>query len=158
MTMETIEQIMNDEGYSDTVYLCPAGKLTWLYGRNIEDRPITHMEWVSLSEILKNGGTQEQWADELFCIDCNAFSDVIHNVFNIQYGKYPETVFKILLNMLYNMGETKFNPQKWPNFFRAIKDRNWKQAAVEGRDSRWFHQVGQRSVRLMKSLENVTET
>ena len=42
---ETIEQIKIDEGYRAEPYLCSEGKLTWLYGRNIEDRPITDNEW-----------------------------------------------------------------------------------------------------------------
>jgi len=36
-----------------------------------------------------------------------------------------------------------------------IEDENWRCAAVEGRDSRWYRQVGQRAERLMVRMENV---
>ena len=34
---------------------------------------------------------------------------------------------------------------------------DWKNAAVEGRDSKWYRQVGNRAERLMTRLENVPE-
>lgn len=53
--METIEQIMNDEaGFRADIYLCTEGKRTWLYGRNIEDMPITPYEWGMLSKMLES--------------------------------------------------------------------------------------------------------
>ena len=35
----------------------------------------------------------------------------------------------------------------------ALTELNWKQAAVEGRDSRWYRQVTNRAERLMRRLE-----
>ena len=37
----------------------------------------------------------------------------------------------------------------------AIEQNDWKRAAVEGRDSRWYDQVTKRAERLMTRLENV---
>ena len=37
----------------------------------------------------------------------------------------------------------------------ALEMGDWKTAAIEGRDSRWYHQVGSRSERLMTRMENV---
>ena len=130
--METIEQIKEDEGgYQADVYLCTAGKLTWLYGRNIEDRPITDSEWIWLSDILRQGRTQKEWADKLFNheVDHLCIGLATHTIF---LNDMPEEVRNIVLNMAYNMGLTKFNPTKWPNFFTAIKDRDWKLAAAHG--------------------------
>ena len=153
--METIEQIKEDEGgYSSEVYLCTAGKLTWLYGRNIEDRPIADNEWAELAFILGRTGTMKEWALSLFNHEINIIKcELIER--NFFLDDYPEEVTVIIINMAYNMGLTKFNPEKWPNFFTAIKDRDWKLAAAHGRDSLWFFQVGNRSMRLMKSLERV---
>ena len=153
--VETIEQIKIDEGgYQAEVYKCTAGKLTWLIGRNIEDRPITNHEWESLSISLGGGYSQEDWADFLFAQEIESIIKSFMTC-GVHLSGYPRCVTNIILNMGYNIGITKFNPTMWPNFFKAIKERNWKQAAIEGRDSLWFTQVGQRSVRLMKSLENV---
>jgi hypothetical protein len=44
---------------------------------------------------------------------------------------------------------------KFQNFKKAIESNDWKQAAVEGRDSRWYNQVTNRAERLMTMLEEV---
>jgi hypothetical protein len=44
---------------------------------------------------------------------------------------------------------------KFKNFSRALYEQDWKQAAVEGRDSRWHKQVTNRAERLMIRMENV---
>ena len=154
--METINQIKVDEGgYQAEVYLCSEGKLTWLYGRNIEDRPITDFEYKILSSNLAAGYTQKDWACILFKNETYELFLNLKDNYGIDMESFCGEIQSILINMSYNMGLTKFNPIKWPNFFKAIKEQNWKQAAIEGRDSKWFNQVGQRSVRLMNSLENV---
>ncbi len=154
--METIEQIKEDEGgYQAEVYLCTAGKLTWLYGRNIEDRPITGKEWYSLRVIIETGGNQIEWAESLFMNELRGLDVGFRRAGCDYWRKLPDEVRTVLLNMGYNMGLTRFNPSKWPNFFTAIKDRDWKLAAAHGRDSLWFFQVGHRSARLMKSLAAV---
>ena len=38
----------------------------------------------------------------------------------------------------------------------ALLDQNWKGAAKEGRDSKWYRQVPNRAERLMSRLENVS--
>lgn len=154
--METIEQIMIDEGYRENVYLCPAGKLTWLFGRNIEDRPISTPEWNLLRNMLSEGKTMRQWAAKLLKIECTSLVDGFDR-HDIILKELPNEVAAILLNMGYNMGLTTFNPKKWPNFFREIEERNWGLAAIAGIDSRWYNQVGQRSKRLMKAMAAVKE-
>ena len=152
--VETIEQIKIDEGgYQAEVYLCTAGKLTWLYGRNLTDRPIKKNEWECLQDLLEAGYSQKDWADMLFDDEIDYIICRISIRFKI--NSMPEEVKNIIVNMAYNMGWSNFNQRKWPKFFKALKHKDWKQAAIEGRDSLWFTQVGQRSVRLMKSLENV---
>jgi len=53
--------------------------------------------------------------------------------------------------MTFNMGMTRLS--KFKNFKAAIERNDWKQAAVEGRDSRWYNQVTNRAERLMVMLE-----
>jgi len=152
--METIEQIKADEGgYKEEVYLCSKGKLTWLCGRNIEDRPITDREWKRLKHSIKAGLGQKHWADVLFDIEISNLDNFYWATWK-HYADLPMGVKNIILNMGYNMGTTKFNHHKWPKFFKAIRVHDWRQASIQGRDSKWFRQVGGRSLRLMKSLEN----
>ena len=65
----------------------------------------------------------------------------------------PEEVQEILVNMLFNMGRPRLTKFKKMN--SAIEACDWKTAAVEGRDSRWYNQVGARAERLMGRLEQV---
>ena len=65
----------------------------------------------------------------------------------------PDEVQQILVNMMFNMGRTRLS--KFKKMHAAILDGDWKEAAKEGRDSRWHKQVTNRAERLMKRLEEV---
>tara|TARA_R100000231_G_C5313155_1_gene161065 strand:+ start:523 stop:987 length:465 start_codon:yes stop_codon:yes gene_type:complete len=66
---------------------------------------------------------------------------------------YPQEVKQIVANMMFNMGLTRLSGFKKHN--AALVDNDWKTAAVEGRDSKWYRQVTNRAERLMERLENV---
>lgn len=69
------------------------------------------------------------------------------------FGDLPDEVQQILVNMMFNMGRTRLS--KFKKMHDAILEGDWKTAAVEGRDSRWYKQVTNRAERLMERLENV---
>jgi|TARA_B110000977_G_C11022149_1_gene471759 lysozyme len=69
------------------------------------------------------------------------------------WEELPEEVQEILVNMMFNLGRPRLSKFKKMN--AHIEDENWRCAAVEGRDSRWYRQVGQRAERLMVRMENV---
>jgi hypothetical protein len=54
---------------------------------------------------------------------------------------------------MFNMGRTRLS--KFKNYNKAIIAEDWKQAAIEGRDSNWHKQVTNRAERLMVRMENV---
>jgi len=66
---------------------------------------------------------------------------------------YPEEVKQIVANMMFNMGLTRLS--KFKNHNAALQSGDWKEAAKEGRDSRWYKQVTNRAERLMKRLEEI---
>ena len=66
---------------------------------------------------------------------------------------YPQEVKQVIANMMFNMGRTRLS--KFKNHNAALVSGDWKAAAVEGRDSRWYKQVTNRAERLMSRLENV---
>jgi len=70
-----------------------------------------------------------------------------------QFDNLPDEVQQILVNMMFNMGRTRLS--KFKKMHSAILEGDWKKAAVEGRDSRWYNQVTNRAERLMSRLENV---
>jgi lysozyme len=65
----------------------------------------------------------------------------------------PDEVQQILVNMMFNMGRPRLSGFK--KFNAAIEAGDWKEAAKEGRDSRWYDQVTNRAERLMGRLEKV---
>ena len=66
---------------------------------------------------------------------------------------YPEEVKQIVANMMFNMGLTRLS--KFNRHNAALQSGDWTEAAVEGRDSRWYKQVTNRAERLMTRLEKV---
>ena len=71
------------------------------------------------------------------------------------WSSFPSEVKEILVNMMFNLGRPRLSKFKKMNGHLEMGD--WKSAAVEGRDSRWYRQVGNRAERLMTRLENVPE-
>ena len=67
----------------------------------------------------------------------------------------PGEVQEILVNMMFNMGRTRLS--KFKKMHGAILQGDWKEAAKEGRDSRWYRQVTNRAERLMSRLEKVSK-
>ena len=70
-----------------------------------------------------------------------------------EFGDLPDEVQQILVNMMFNMGRPRLSGSK--KFNAAIEAGDWKEAAKEGRDSRWYDQVTNRAERLMERLEKV---
>ena len=70
-----------------------------------------------------------------------------------KFDDFPGEVQEILVNMMFNMGRTRLSGFK--KFIANLNEGNWKQAAVEGRDSKWYNQVTNRAERLMERLESV---
>lgn len=59
----------------------------------------------------------------------------------------------VLLDMLFNMGLTRFNPDKWPKMFQALEEKDWAEVANQMLSSAWAGQVKSRSERLAKLME-----
>ena len=69
------------------------------------------------------------------------------------WDKFPGEVQEILVNMMFNMGRPRLSGFK--NFKAALDEGDWVRAGVEGRDSRWYKQVGNRAERLMVRMESI---
>jgi len=71
-----------------------------------------------------------------------------------EFGEFPDEVQQILVNMIFNMGRPRLS--KFKKMYAALSKKDWKEAAKEGRDSRWYRQVTNRAERLMTRLENIS--
>ena len=58
----------------------------------------------------------------------------------------PDDIQRVLVNMAFNLGGTRLS--KFRNMLQACREHDWNRMAAEMQDSRWFHQVGRRSLEL----------
>ena len=128
-----LDMITLHEGLELKPYKCTSDKLTIGIGRNIEDIGITEDE---ARYLLQND------VDRIL-------KEVEHWSF---LEKLDEVRQAVILDMVFNMGVTRFNANTWVKTFAAIQDENWEKAANEMLDSKWAKQVGQRAIRLSQMM------
>jgi len=58
----------------------------------------------------------------------------------------------VILDMVFNMGVSRFNANTCVKTFAAIQDNDWEKAANEMLESKWAKQVGQRAIRLSQMM------
>ena len=85
--------------------------------------------------------------------------DIAISECEVMFGKetwcgFPSEVQEICVNMMFNLGRPRLS--KFKNFKAALERRDWKQAAEEMKDSRWYNQVGARAERLCKRVKECT--
>jgi len=105
-------------------YYCPAGKLSIGVGRNIEDNGISEDEAMYM---LNN--------DIFRCIE------ELETIFD-DFSELPENIQIALIDMIFNLGKTRF--LKFKKMIQAIKDKDFKKASEEAKNSHWCGQVGKR--------------
>ena len=129
-----MDQIADHEGFRSKPYRCTAGKLTIGYGRNIEDVGISKAE---ARILLSNDIFKAQR-------DCERIFPLWHY--------YPDSKRWALIDMRFNLGPGRF--RGFRRMIAAVKNEDWKLAAKEAKDSRWYGQVGRRSKYIVELLGN----
>ncbi len=139
------EQLTIDEGKVNEIYKDHLGYPTFGIG---------HLVLESDPEYGQEVGTPVSEERVIECFD-NDVQTVIEDCKKLHEGweDYPEEVRQIVANMMFNMGLTRLS--KFRKHNAALQCGDWKEAAVEGRDSRWYRQVTNRAERLMSRLEAV---
>ena len=139
------EEIKADEGEVLEVYLDHLGYPTIGIG---------HLVKAEDEEFGKSPGTAitAERSRELFARDIQSAIEDCERLYG-QWHNWPEEVQLIMVNMCFNLGVTRL--AKFKNMHNMLSQHKWKEAAAEGRDSRWYRQVTNRAERLMTRLENV---
>jgi len=141
------EQLKIDEGVVYEVYKDHLGYPTFGVGHLVLESDPEHGQEVGTPVL-------EDRVKECFEKDLNtAISECELLYEEGVFGKLPDEVQQILVNMMFNMGRTRLS--KFKKMHAGILESDWKTAAKEGRDSKWYHQVTNRAERLMSRLENV---
>ena len=146
MNREQVQkQLAIDEGIVHEVYLDHLGYATFGIGHLITDKD---------PEQGCTVGTpiSEERVTEAFQSDLDISIGECKVLFDL-WDTYPGEVQEILVNMMFNLGRPRLS--KFKNFKKALDKGAWGFAAIEGRDSLWHRQVGNRAERLMVRMENV---
>jgi lysozyme len=146
MNREQVQkQLEIDEGVVYEVYLDHLGYPTFGIGHLILDDDPENGFAVGHS-------VEPERVTEAFQNDLDISIDECKVLYS-DWDDYPGEVQEILVNMMFNLGRPRLSGFK--NFKKAVDAGEWGKAGVEGRDSKWHKQVGNRAERLMVRMENV---
>ena len=139
------EQLIIDEGQVNEIYKDHLGYPTFGIG---------HLVLESDPEYGQDVGTPVSEERTIECFEQDVQS-VLSDCKKLHEGwdGYPQEVKQVIANMMFNMGLTRLS--KFRKHNAALQCGDWKEAAAEGRDSRWYKQVTNRAERLMSRLEAV---
>jgi lysozyme len=148
MNVERIQkQLEADEGVKYVVYIDHLGYPTFGIGHRITKQDREYREPVGTPV------SKKRVADAFETDLCIAIGDC-EAIYGNRFSSWPRDVHEVLVNMMFNMGRTRM--RKFKRMKGALLREDWKEAAQEGRDSKWYTQVPNRAERLMSKLENVT--
>ena len=142
---ELREQLIIDEGQVNEIYKDHLGYPTFGIGHLVTESDPEHGQAVGTP-------VSEDRVKSCFEEDVKTVIDDCKKLHE-GWDDYPQEVKQIVANMMFNMGRTRLSKFKKHN--AALDMHDWKEAAIEGRDSRWYKQVTNRAERLMSRLEKV---
>lgn len=136
------EDLVRHEGYVTEIYLCSEGYPTFGIGHMVTEDDMEYT-WpvgtpVSDERIL-----------QVFHDDCmDAVNDAEQLVDDLY--SHPDSVIRVLVNMAFNIGRPRLSGFK--KMLAAVNEGKYVRASQEMIDSKWFHQVGRRSVELTEMM------
>lgn len=140
------EELKIDEGVKYEVYLDHLGLPTCGIGHLIKDTDPEHGLPVG-AEI------PEERVNELFEEDLKITVDECKLIYN-DFDDLPEEAQHIIANMMFNMGRPRLS--RFHKMKQAVDNRDWQEASVQMKDSRWYKQVTNRAERLCERMRNVS--
>ena len=158
----TLESVKEHEGLRLKAYKCPADKDTVGFGRNFEDVNFSPDEekamidyWhkfhnvtsetgmLDCKKLVKEFGINVALAEHLLANDLERAEKSARRscgAFDVYYDSLPDHVQSALTQMCFQMGSVR-----WPGMMGKLKEEDFRGAALEARDSRWFKQTTRRA-------------
>ena len=131
-----VERIKRAEGFSASVYQCPAGAETIGYGRNIS----------------KKGGITKEEAEYLLSNDLEKIAQALPKKIPC-FDSLEPAKQEILIEMAFQLGIAGL--LRFKKFLGFLEEGNFEKASIEMLKSRWATQTPYRAQRLAKAmLEN----
>ena len=135
-----LKLVEDGEGFYEETYLCPAGKLTQGFGRNLEVHPLSDDEKEELNE---DGSVSEEVARKWAIKELKECEARLSQ--NIIYQKQSDTRKAVLLDMCFNIGYAGL--MKFKKMWFALGNKDYPEASRQAKDSAWYVQVGNRGKR-----------
>lgn len=151
--MELYNQIAGHEGKRFTVYKDSLGIPTIGIGFNLNSK--ANKEFllgvnIHRNELLGGKRLSERQVTLLYNQSLTiAFQDAVD--FCPNFGRHSANVQKVLIDMSFNLGSTRLN--KFVKLKEALLKRDYNTAAKEMKDSKWYNQVGNRGINLIKQIK-----
>ena len=143
-----VEQIKEDlikhEGYKQEIYLCSEGIPTFGIGHAVKEHDIEYA-WPVGTPVEKeriDNAFEEDF--NTACEDCKVWFD--------DFANLPNQVKRVLVNMAFNLGQNRLG--KFRKMIAAVNANDFSEAANQMVDSRWYNQVGNRSIELENWMRN----
>ena len=139
------EELKLDEGVKYEVYLDHLGLPTCGIGHLVKEDEPEH----GLEVGTKIG---EERVNELFDKDIRITLDECALLYH-DFRDLPEEVQHIIANMLFNIGRPRLS--RFHKMKQAVDNRDWKEAANQMIDSKWYKQVPNRANRLVNRMKAI---
>lgn len=137
--MDILDQLLRDEGFRSSPYIDTRGHNTVGIGHNLDANPLPN-ETYPLSV---------QRAKEILADDAARIWGKLQS--DLPWVKtLPDAIAGVLTNMSFNMGAKGL--EAFHHMLADIQAGNYAQAAIDGANSAWYAQVGNRAKRLMDQL------
>jgi lysozyme len=153
------EQLILHEGLRLEAYKCPAGYWTIGVGRNLETKGLTGAEQkfifgrdgMSKQEVIERLKEQGITKDQAMWIMVNDISECVKDLKTFDwFDKLDDIRAKVVVDMRFNLGAGGF--RQFKKMIAALAAGDYKQAAAEMVNSKWYHQVGTRARRLVEMM------
>ena len=139
------EELKLDEGVKYEVYLDHLGLPTCGIGHLIKEDDPEH----GLEVGTKIG---EERVNELFDEDIEVTLNECTTLYD-EFYTFPEEVQHIIANMMFNIGRPRLS--KFKKMHAAVLQGDWKEAANQMIDSKWYKQVPNRANRLVNRMKAI---
>ena len=136
--------IIKHEGFRNKTYLDTLGYATGGIGHLIT---VSDKQYELQGTVIPMEVIHDWFYDDMYTA-INDAEDIVDN-----YEELPFQVKRILINMVFNLGYKRLS--KFKKMLSAIEKEDFKEAAKEMVDSRWYNQVGHRSKELVEMMNNV---
>lgn len=138
------EDLIKHEGYKQEIYLDTEGLATFGIGHLVVEQDMEY-GWPVGTPVEK------ERIDNVFEQDFGiALSDA--QALFLNFDSLPDQVQRVLVNMSFNLGRTRLG--RFKKMILAVNEGKYEKAADEMVDSRWYNQVGNRSIELENWMRN----